>query len=109
MYCPGRELGEAPAAPQLRLILSLSCCCSACSVAQALSEAPRVHQRQMALLDQQTRRNAQKSHGLCTVLQAPAMPRQQLPWSLVLRTETACMQLPCGVCALPARAPQWAL
>lgn len=30
MYWPGLELGEAPAAPQLRLMLSRSCCCSAC-------------------------------------------------------------------------------
>ena len=30
MYWPGREVGEAPAAPQLRLMLSRSCCCSAC-------------------------------------------------------------------------------
>ena len=30
MYWPGREPGDAPAAPQLRLMLSRSCCCSAC-------------------------------------------------------------------------------
>ena len=30
MYWPAREPGDAPAAPQLRLMLSRSCCCSAC-------------------------------------------------------------------------------
>ena len=39
MYCPGRELGEAPAAPQLRLMLSRSCCCCACMHAR-LSDFP---------------------------------------------------------------------
>ena len=63
MYWPGREVGEAPAAPQLRLMLSRSCCCSAC-MRRRLSDVEHWLNFLLALL--RSSRMHQPTQLLCT-------------------------------------------
>ena len=95
MYWPGREPGDAPAAPQLRLMLSRSCCCSACMRIGLFSTAI-IHQITQLLSE------ALMSASPCpqAILRGPALPEscQHFSDTLLKRAAQCIRRRQCSSC-----------